>query len=49
MLVVKFGGTSVGKPERMKKIADLVVAMPGKRHQHEPRFAEKNNGVGRPT
>ena len=31
MLVVKFGGTSVGKPERMKKIADLVVAMPGKK------------------
>ncbi len=31
MLVVKFGGTSVGKPERMKKIADLVLAMPGKK------------------
>ena len=31
MLVVKFGGTSVGKPERMKKIADLVTAMPGKK------------------
>ncbi|MEK6783029.1 MAG: aspartate kinase [Bacteroidota bacterium] len=31
MLVVKFGGTSVGKPERMKKIADLVAAMPGKK------------------
>ncbi|MBX2899780.1 MAG: aspartate kinase [Cyclobacteriaceae bacterium] len=31
MLVVKFGGTSVGKPERMKKIANLVVSMPGKK------------------
>lgn len=31
MLVVKFGGTSVGKPERMKKIADLVLGMPGKK------------------
>ncbi len=31
MLVVKFGGTSVGKPERMKKIASLVTAMPGKK------------------
>lgn len=31
MLVVKFGGTSVGKPERMKKIADLVQSMPGKK------------------
>ncbi len=31
MLVVKFGGTSVGKPERMKKIASLVLAMPGKK------------------
>src|SRR6186713_2554780 len=31
MLVVKFGGTSVGKPERMKKIADLVLSMPGKK------------------
>ena len=31
MLVVKFGGTSVGKPERMKKIGELVLAMPGKR------------------
>ncbi len=26
MLVVKFGGTSVGTPERMKKAADLVTA-----------------------
>ncbi len=31
MLVVKFGGTSVGKPERMKKIASLVLGMPGKK------------------
>jgi len=31
MLVVKFGGTSVGKPERMKKIAILVMGMPGKK------------------
>jgi len=31
MLVVKFGGTSVGKPERMKKIATLVLGMPGKK------------------
>lgn len=31
MLVMKFGGTSVGKPERMKKIADLVLSTPGKK------------------
>jgi len=31
MLVVKFGGTSVCKPERMKKIAELVQGMPGKK------------------
>src|SRR5260221_11251043 len=31
MVVVKFGGTSVGKPERMKKIANLVLGMPGKK------------------
>lgn len=31
MLVLKFGGTSVGKPERMKKIANLVTATPGKK------------------
>jgi len=31
MLVVKYGGTSVGKPERMKKIANLVLSMPGKK------------------
>ena len=31
MLVVKFGGTSVGKPERMKKIGDLVLSLPGKK------------------
>jgi aspartate kinase len=31
MLVLKFGGTSVGKPERMKKIATLVTSSPGKK------------------
>lgn len=31
MLVMKFGGTSVGKPERMKKIADLVTSVSGKK------------------
>ncbi|MBS1949625.1 MAG: Aspartokinase [Cytophagales bacterium] len=31
MLVVKFGGTSVGKPERMKKIAHLVTEMQGRK------------------
>jgi aspartate kinase len=31
MLIMKFGGTSVGKPERMKKIADLVLSTPGKK------------------
>jgi aspartate kinase len=31
MLVLKFGGTSVGKPERMKKIANLVLSAPGKK------------------
>lgn len=31
MLVLKFGGTSVGKPERMKKIADLVTSTPGQK------------------
>jgi len=31
MVVLKFGGTSVGKPERMKKIADLVLRTPGKK------------------
>ena len=31
MLVVKFGGTSVGNPERMKKIANLVLGMEGKK------------------
>jgi aspartate kinase len=28
---MKFGGTSVGKPERMKKIAELVLGTPGKK------------------
>ncbi len=31
MLVLKFGGTSVGKPERLKKIATLVLDTPGKK------------------
>jgi aspartate kinase len=31
MLVLKFGGTSVGKPERMRKIADLLLSTPGKK------------------
>ncbi|MBX2965316.1 MAG: aspartate kinase [Cyclobacteriaceae bacterium] len=31
MLVLKFGGTSVGKPERMRKIANLVTETPGKK------------------
>lgn len=31
MQVLKFGGTSVGKPERMKKIANLVLSTPGKK------------------
>lgn len=31
MLVLKFGGTSVGKPERMKKIASLVSETPGQK------------------
>ena len=31
MLILKFGGTSVGKPERLKKVADLVLGTPGKK------------------
>ena len=31
MVVLKFGGTSVGRPERMKKIAELVLGTPGKK------------------
>jgi aspartate kinase len=31
MIVLKFGGTSVGKPERLKKVAELVLAAPGKK------------------
>lgn len=31
MIVLKFGGTSVGKPERMKKVAELVLGTPGKK------------------
>jgi len=31
MFILKFGGTSVGKPERLTKVADLVVATPGRK------------------
>lgn len=31
MRILKFGGTSVGKPERMKKIARLVTETPGRK------------------
>jgi aspartate kinase len=31
MVVLKFGGTSVGKPERMKRIAELVLGTPGRK------------------
>jgi len=31
MIIMKFGGTSVGKPERMKKIANLLLDTPGKK------------------
>lgn len=31
MIILKFGGTSVGKPERMKKVADLVLSTPDKK------------------
>jgi aspartate kinase len=31
MIVMKFGGTSVGKPERLKKVAELVLTTPGKK------------------
>lgn len=31
MQVLKFGGTSVGKPERLRKIAELVFNTPGKK------------------
>lgn len=31
MIVMKFGGTSVGKPERLRKVADLVIGTPGKK------------------
>jgi aspartate kinase len=31
MIVLKFGGTSVGKPERLKKVAELVLATAGKK------------------
>lgn len=31
MIVMKFGGTSVGRPDRMKKVADLCLSAPGKK------------------
>jgi len=31
MKVLKFGGTSVGKPENMRKVADLVMSVAGKK------------------
>ena len=31
MLVLKFGGTSVGRPDRMKKIADLILTTHGQK------------------
>jgi len=31
MIIMKFGGTSVGKPERMKKIANLLLETSGKK------------------
>ena len=31
MLIMKFGGTSVGKPDRLKKIANLVLETPGRK------------------
>ncbi len=31
MIIVKFGGTSVGKPERLKKVGALVQQTPGKK------------------
>lgn len=31
MIVLKFGGTSVGKPDRLRKVADLVLRTPGRK------------------
>lgn len=31
MIVMKFGGTSVGAPDRMKKVADLVIGVQGRK------------------
>ncbi|WOK05885.1 aspartate kinase [Imperialibacter roseus] len=31
MIVVKFGGTSVGKPERMHSVKDIVMSVPGQK------------------
>jgi len=31
MQIIKFGGTSVGKPERLRKVGDLVLQTPGQK------------------
>ncbi len=31
MYIIKFGGTSVGKPERLQKVGDLVLRTPGQK------------------
>ncbi len=31
MYIIKFGGTSVGKPERLRKVGDLVLRTPGQK------------------
>ncbi len=31
MFILKFGGTSVGKPERLRKVGDIVLRTPGKK------------------
>jgi aspartate kinase len=31
MIVLKFGGTSVGKPDRLRKVGDLVLRTPGRK------------------
>ena len=41
MIVLKFGGTSVGKPEHMKKIAELVLAFcPFQQFTHPGHFTD---------
>ena len=31
MIVLKFGGTSVGSPDRIRSVAHLVASMPGRK------------------